>query len=112
MVTILDEAGSQIGILGMGFPVGQSTKAKDEGTTRSPSQWLAGIGLNLSLSRLQTFVSLAAGIVSITVAVPNFFKLAATKGELVAIVQDARTEKAVSDATIEILTLHGTVVKT
>ena len=71
------------------------------------------IGLNVSLSRLQTFVSLAAGLVSITgalIAIPNFFKPALGKGELVAIVQDAKTEKAVSDATIEILTPQGALV--
>ena len=69
----------------------------------------------MSVSRLQTFVSLAAGIVSITgalIAIPNFFKPAAGKGELVAIVQDAKTEKAVSGATVEILTPQGALVTT
>jgi hypothetical protein len=75
-------------------------------------QWMARIGLNISLSRLQTFVSLAAGIVSITVAIPNFFRSGAIKGELVAIVQDAKTDKAISDAVIEVLTPQGTVVTT
>jgi carboxypeptidase family protein len=73
------------------------------------------IGANMSLSRLQTFVSLAAGIVSIAgalVAIPNFFQPAHGKGELVAIVQDAKTEKAVSGATIEVLTPQGVLVTT
>src|SRR5437867_5091341 len=81
--------------------------------------WLKGImtGVlpNLSLSRLQTFVSLAAGILSITgalVAITGLFKPAPGKGELVAIVQEAKTEKAVSDATIEILTPQGAIVTT
>ncbi len=81
--------------------------------------WLKGImtGVlpNISLSKLQTFVSLAAGILSITgalVAITGIFKPAPGKGELVAIVQEAKTEKAVSDATIEILTPQGAIVTT
>ena len=80
--------------------------------------WFKGITrvlLNIPLSRLQSFVGLAAGIVSITgalVAIPGFFKPAPGKGELVTIVQDAKTEKAVSDATIEILTPQGALVMT
>ena len=46
------------------------------------------------------------------VAIPGFFKRDPGKGELVAIVQDAKTEKAVSDATIEILTPQGALVMT
>ena len=63
--------------------------------------------LNISLSRVQTFVSLGAGLVSIIgalVAIPNFFKSGPAKGELVAIVQEAKTDRALSDATIEVLT--------
>jgi hypothetical protein len=72
-------------------------------------------GLKLSLSRLQTLVSLAAGLVSITgalIAIPNLFKSVNGKGELVTIVQDARTGKALSDATVEILTPQGALVAT
>jgi hypothetical protein len=60
-------------------------------------------------------VSLAAGLVSITgalIAIPNFLKSVHGKGELVAIVQDAKTGKALSDATVEILTPQGTLVTT
>lgn len=96
-------------ILGLG-------NAQGEGSGPSPSsQGRTQTGLNLSLSRFQMFVSLAAGIVSIIgalAAVPNFFKPAPGKGELVAIVQDAKTEKPVSDATIEILTQQGALVTT
>src|SRR5213594_4897603 len=80
-----------------------------------PYQWMERARLNMSLPRFQTFVSLAAGILSIggaLVAIPGFFKPAPGKGELVAIVQDAKTEKAVSDATIEILTPHDALVTT
>ena len=68
--------------------------------------------LNISFSRVQTFIGIAAGILSITGALVAFLKPAPDKSELVAIVQDAKTEKAVSDATIEILTLQNAVVTT
>ncbi len=68
--------------------------------------------LNISLSRVQTFIGLAAGIFSITGALVTFFKPAPDKGVLMAIVQDAKTEKAVSDATIEILTPRDALIKT
>ena len=64
------------------------------------------------MSSVQTFVGLAAGILSITGAFVAFFKPAPDKGELVAIVQDARTEKAVSDAMIEILTPRDALITT
>src|SRR5207247_8269045 len=68
--------------------------------------------LNISFSRVQTFIGLAAGVLSITGALAAFFKPAPDKGKLVAIVQDAKTEKAVSDATIEILTPMDVLVTT
>src|SRR5881628_2326087 len=80
-----------------------------------PSQWMERARLNMSLPRFQAIVSLAAGILSIggaLVAISGFFKPAPGKGELVAIVQDAKTEKAVSDATIEILTPQDALVTT
>ena len=49
---------------------------------------------------------------SITGALAAFFKPAPDKGELVAIVQDAKTEKAVSDATVEILTPRDALITT
>src|SRR5437867_715249 len=68
--------------------------------------------LNISFSRVQTFIGLAAGVLSITGAFAAFFKPAPDKSELIATVQDAKTEKAVSDATIEILTPQNAVVTT
>ena len=68
--------------------------------------------LNISVSRVQTFIGLAAGILSITGALVAFFQHPPDKSELVAVVQDAKTEKAVSDATIEILTPQNAVVAT
>ena len=91
-------------------------KGEGKGAVPSPNPpGGAWKGLKLSLSRVQTLVSLAAGIVSITgalIAIPNFFKSVHGKGELVTIVQDARTGKALSDATIEILTPQGALITT
>ena len=80
-------------------------------------RWLLGRipRLNVNLSRFQTAVGLAAGIISISgaiLALPNYFKPAVGKGDLVAVVVDAKTEKAVSNATVEILTLNNAVVTT
>src|SRR5262245_27171262 len=72
--------------------------------------------LNVDLSKFQTFVGLVAGAISIVgalFAVSNhFFTPALGKGDLVAVIVDAKTEKAVSNATVEILTLNNAVVTT
>jgi hypothetical protein len=65
------------------------------------------------LSTVQTVVGLITGILSIggaLLAIPGFFAPPPNKGEVVAIVQEAKTEKAVTDATIEILTPQNAVV--
>ena len=67
---------------------------------------------NISLSRVQTFVGLAAGTLSITGALIAYLKPPPDKAVLTAMVQDAKTEKAVSDATIEILTPRDALIKT
>jgi len=89
---------------------------EDKGSMPShSSQAITKTGLRISLTRLQTLVSLTAGIVSITgalIAIPNFFKSVHGKGELVMIVQDAKTGKALSDATVEILNPQGALVTT
>jgi hypothetical protein len=66
--------------------------------------------LNISVSKVQTFVGLAAGILSITGALAAFFRPAPNKGELVIIVEDAKTQQIISDATIEILTPQDAVI--
>jgi len=68
--------------------------------------------LNISLSRVQTLIGLAAGIISISGALVAFFKPAPDKGQLVAIVLDAKTDKAVSDATVEVLTPLDALITT
>jgi hypothetical protein len=67
---------------------------------------------NISLSKVQTIVGLTAGTLSIAFSLGAFLKPASDKAELVAIVQDSKTEKAVSDATIEILTPDDALITT
>jgi len=71
--------------------------------------------LHVSLSRFQAIVGLLAGLVSVfgaVLSVPQFFKPAPGMGEVVAVVQEARSEKAVAGATIEILTAQNALVTT
>lgn len=71
--------------------------------------------LKTSLSALQTVVGLTAGLMSIAgalVAVPKFFEAPSGKGEVVAVIQEAKTQKAMTDATVEILTLRDAIVTT
>jgi len=70
---------------------------------------------NISLSRIQTIVGLTAGLLSITFSLAAFLKpkpLPPGKGQLVTIVQDSKTDKAVSDATIEVLTSRDALITT
>ena len=72
----------------------------------------------ITLSKLQTIIGLTAGILSITFTLSAFFKrnntpiTSTTKAELVAIVKDSKTEKALSDAMIEVLTSENAIVTT
>jgi hypothetical protein len=78
----------------MSFKIPQLKNHEGDGSTPYPSDpATTGSGVKISLSKLQTFVSLTAGLLSIIgalVAIPNFFKPAPGKGELVAIVRDAK----------------------
>jgi hypothetical protein len=65
---------------------------------------------NISFSKVQTYVGLAAGILSITGAMAAFFRPAPNKGELVVVVEDAKTQETISDATIEVLTPQDAVI--
>src|SRR5262249_41169379 len=67
---------------------------------------------NIPLSRVHTIVGLAAGILSIAFSLVAFFKPASDKAELVAIVRDSKTQKAVSDAMIEVLTPDDALITT
>jgi hypothetical protein len=64
---------------------------------------------------VQTVVGLVAGLLSIVGAVtsiPTFWRPAPGTGNLVAIVQDARSERALTEATVEVLTVQDAVVTT
>lgn len=85
--------------------------------SRSGRLWLGKTWavLNVSLSRVQAVIGLVAGIVSVTGALfsfTQFFRPAPGMGEVVAVVQEARSEKGVPDATIEILTPQNALVAT
>jgi len=67
---------------------------------------------HVSLSKIQTVVGLTAGILSITFSLAAFFRPASNKAELVAIVQDSKTEKAVSDAVLEVFTPSDALIAT
>src|SRR5262249_17526555 len=87
------------------------------GGTLANVRWLLGLmpRLNVHLSGFQTVVGLAAGIISISgalLALPNYFNPAIGKGDLVPVVVHAKTEKAVSNAIVEILTLNNAMVTT
>lgn len=71
--------------------------------------------LNLQLSDVQTAVGLVAGVLSIVGAlqtIPSYFTPTVGRGGLVAVVVDAKTDKAVSEATVEILGPSNAVVTT
>jgi len=70
----------------------------------------------LPLSRIQGIVGLAAGLLSIAgfvfSATQAYLRPAPGSGEVVAIVRDAKSDRAVSDATVEILTTDNAIVTT
>ena len=73
-------------------------------------------GILPKLSWFRTIVGIAAGLLSISGALYPFVRpvkpLPVSTGEMVTIVQDARSAKPVPDATIEVLTLKDALVTT
>lgn len=71
---------------------------------------------HLTLSRFHAIVGIIAGFISISVGLYTYLHFSKpgspVVGEIVAIMQDSRTGKPVTDATVEILTLKGAVVTT
>jgi hypothetical protein len=68
-----------------------------------------------SLSSIQTVIGLTAGTLSILgalFAVPGYFKPGPGKGEIVAIIQDAKAEQSIRDATVEILSSQNALITT
>jgi hypothetical protein len=64
----------------------------------------------LSLSKVQTIVGLTAGLLSISFSLAALLKPPSNKAELVAVVQDGKTDKAVSDAMVEVLTTEDAII--
>jgi len=95
----------------------ERTGNEESGGSRTGRPWLAKTWavLHVSLSRAQMIVGLLAGIVSIIGAlysVTQFFRPGPGMGEIVALVQEAKSQKGVPDATIEILTPQNALVAT
>jgi hypothetical protein len=68
-----------------------------------------------TLSTVQSLVGLAAGLISILGAAYSavqLFKPAPQYGEVIAVVREAKTEKPVTDATVEIFTPQDALVTT
>jgi hypothetical protein len=88
-------------------------------TERDPSTKLFGqLRWNASLSSFQAVVGLAAGLVSVggaLLAIPGFFQTPPpppSKGQIVAVIEDAKTAKAITDARVEIFTPRNDLVTT
>ncbi|HEY3067452.1 MAG TPA: hypothetical protein VGL09_16790 [Methylomirabilota bacterium] len=87
----------------------------DSGTLTTLFQRLSTMGP--SLSKFQAVVGLITGLLSIggaILAIPQFFSpmRAPAMGEVVAVVQEAKSHKAITDARIEILTPQNVLVTT
>jgi hypothetical protein len=91
---------------------------RDRSSDISPSairQLIGAVRAHLTLSRFQAIVGITAGFISITVGLYSYFHMRpapTVAGEVVAIVQDARTGRPVTDASVEVLTLKNAVVTT
>jgi hypothetical protein len=77
-----------------------------------PSGLLPRVRAGLSLPRVQVVFSLIAALLSIGGGLYGYLRpgRAAHAGDLVAVVQDARTGKVVADATVEVLTPRDALV--
>ena len=67
---------------------------------------------HLSLSRLQAILGIVAALLSIGGALGYISYSSPSTGDVVAILQDARSGKPVADATVELLTAKDAVVTT
>ena len=100
----------------MPVPRAMSEGTGSEGGTQ-PRIWGFSLPrrLTASLTTFQTVIGLLTGVVSIVGAVTtasDYLRPAKKKGEVVAVVLEAKTEKAIPKATVEILTMQDAVVNT
>lgn len=95
---------------------GERGPATAEIPPRMVGRLIRSVRAHLTLSRFQAIVGITAGFISISVGLYSYFHQTRpappVTGEVVAIVQDARTGKPVLDAAVEVLTLKDVVVTT
>jgi hypothetical protein len=95
---------------------GELRPVETERSAGAVRRLIAALRAQLTLSRFHAVVGIIAGFVSIGVGLYSYLHFAKPAapviGEIVAIVQDARTGSPVPDATVEILTLKDSVVTT
>lgn len=95
---------------------GERGPADSEVSSGAVRRLIEALRAHLTLSRFHAIVGIIAGFVSISVGLYSYLHFsrpgAPVVGEIVAVVQDARTGKPVTDATVEILTLKEVVVTT
>ncbi len=95
---------------------GERRPADSEVSSGAVRRLVEALRAHLTLSRFHAIVGIIAGFVSIGVGLYSYLHFskpaAPVVGEIVAVVQDARTGKSVTDATVEILTLKDAVVTT
>jgi len=95
---------------------GELRPVESERSSGAVRRLIEALRAHLTLSRFNAIVGIIAGFVSISVGLYSYLHFskpaAPVVGEIVAIVQDARTGSPVPDATVEILTLKNSVVTT
>lgn len=95
---------------------GEPRPVESEHPSGAVRRLVAAVRAQLTLSRFHAIVGIVAGLISIAVGLYSYFNyskpVAPMVGEIVAIVQDAKTGGAIPDATVEILTLKDAVVTT
>jgi len=93
---------------------------RESGTAEAPSGPIGRLvqyaRAHLTLPRTHSIIGIIAGCLSISLGLYSYLHMskpaAPVVGEVVAIVQDARSGRPVTDATVEILTLKDAVVTT
>jgi Carboxypeptidase regulatory-like domain len=96
--------------------VPDSALAAEPATAPAPAPIkVAPAGIHLSLAGFQTVIGLTAGLLSILgalLAVPGLLGGGPSKGDVVTIVREAKTERALPGAVVEILTSNNAIVTT
>jgi len=95
---------------------GERGSAVSEVPSGPAGRLLHFVRTHLTLPRAHSIIGILAGCISISLGLYSYLHLSKPAvpvvGDLVAVVQDARTGKPVTDATVEILTLKDAVVTT